>query len=125
MKSLLLIAHGSRVQASNDEIAALTDRLRDHLKGRFDHVACAFLELADPDIPDGIDRCVAAGATEIVALPYFLSAGRHITEDIPREIAKRNPPGVRIHLADYIGIADGMTELLLQHCNTTSQGKRG
>lgn len=116
MKSLLLIAHGSRVQASNDEIAALTGRLRGGLKGSFDHVEHAFLELAEPDIPTGIDYCVDAGATEIVALPYFLSAGRHITEDIPREIAKREPPGVRIRLADYIGRADGMLDFLLRHC---------
>ena len=49
---------------------------------------CGFLELAEPSIPDGIQRCIDAGATEVVVVPYFLSAGRHVSEDIPAEVEK-------------------------------------
>ena len=114
MKSLLLVAHGSRVQSSNEEIAALSDKLRERLKGRFDHVSCAFLEIAQPDIPSGLAACVAAGASEIVVLPYFLAAGRHINEDIPREVAKCDHPDVPIRICDHIGGSAGMPELLVQ-----------
>ena len=117
MKSLLLVAHGSRVASSNDEIKALSDKLSNQLSGTsFDYVTCAFLELATPGIPEGIDLCAQAGATEILVLPYFLSAGRHINEDVPGEVEKcrHKYPNVKIHICDYIGRTDGMVSLLEQ-----------
>ena len=122
MKSLLLIAHGSRVRESNDEVAAVCDKLRaqlrDQLRGRgqsaFEHVDYAFLELASPSIPEGVAQCVKAGASEVLVLPYFLSAGKHIRDDIPSEIAKCKHPGVVIRVCDYVGDAKGMIELLAQ-----------
>ena len=56
--SLLLVAHGSRREASNDEVRALTTRLRAAADGRFHQVDCAFLELASPLIPDGLVRLI-------------------------------------------------------------------
>jgi len=58
LKALLLVAHGSRRRESNEEIAILTQRVRECAGGRFDLVTCAFLELAEPSIPDGIDNAV-------------------------------------------------------------------
>jgi len=48
-------------------------------------------------------------------LPYFLSAGRHVIEDIPREVEgkQKEYPHVPIRLAPYLGSAEGITELLL------------
>ena len=78
-------------------------------------MACAFLEIAGPSIPEGIEAAVQAGATEVVVLPYFLSAGRHVAEDIPREVEtkQREHPGVRIQVTPYLGLADGVAEMLL------------
>ena len=87
MKSLLLVAHGSRREASNEEVRQLTTQLAAHAGNRYQSVSCAFLELAEPSIPDGIEACIQQGAEEVIVLPYFLSAGRHVHEDIPREIA--------------------------------------
>ena len=53
-------------------------------RGAFDHVVAAFLELAEPSIPQGGQQCVAAGATRVVLTPYFLSAGVHVREDLQR-----------------------------------------
>jgi sirohydrochlorin ferrochelatase len=116
MKSLLLVAHGSRRAASNDEVRALTERLARQAGGRYGHVACAFLELAEPSIPDGIQGCIDAGADEVVVLPYFLSAGRHVAEDIPGEvkIKQEQYPQLRIHIAPYLGLSDAIPDLLLQ-----------
>lgn len=46
MKSLLIVVHGSRRGASNDEVRELSRRLveREH---RFDFVECAILGLAE------------------------------------------------------------------------------
>ena len=115
MKALLLVAHGSRRDASNDEVRDLTRQLR-KADGRFQHVACAFLELAEPSIPDGLRAAIAAGAGEVVVLPYFLSAGRHVVTDIPAEVAvvQAEHPEVPIRVAPYLGAAEGIAQILLQ-----------
>jgi sirohydrochlorin ferrochelatase len=116
MKSLLLVAHGSRREASNDEVRQVAKRLGGEVNGAFDRVDCAFLELAEPSIPDGIRQSIQSGATQVVVLPYFLSAGRHVAEDIPDEveIVRKERPDIDITVAPYLGAADGLTDILLQ-----------
>ena len=115
MKTMLLVAHGSRRESSNQEIRRLTDCIR-RQNVVFDRVDCAFLELAEPSIPDGIRAAIEAGAAEVVVVPYFLSAGRHVAEDIPNEIAvvAAEHPGVGIRQAPYLGISPGVVDLLLE-----------
>ncbi len=114
MKSLLIIAHGSRRQTSNDEVRALTQRIATETGDGFDIVDCAFLELAEPSIPDGIQQCIQQGANEVIVLPYFLSAGRHVVEDIPNEVAQaqQQNPDVCIHIAPYLGSIDAMARIM-------------
>ena len=116
MRHLLLIAHGSRRSESNQEVRALTEALRQRAGDRFDEVSCAFLELAQPNIPSAIDACVASGASQILVVPYFLSAGRHVAKDIPAEVdAKRAEyPRVEIQLADHLGAMPGIADLILE-----------
>jgi sirohydrochlorin ferrochelatase len=115
MKALLLVAHGSRRESSNGEIRELTDRLRED-DSDFDIVDCAFLELAEPSIPDGIRCLIRQGASEVVVLPYFLSAGRHVVEDIPGDIKQvvDEHPDVEIRQAPYLGACEGVVDLLLK-----------
>jgi sirohydrochlorin ferrochelatase len=115
MKSLLLVAHGSRREASNEEVRQLTTQLGAKAGKLYQSVSCAFLELAEPSIPEGIEACIQAGAEEVVVLPYFLSAGRHVQEDIPREVAgkQQEHPQIPIRLTPYLGSAEGISELLL------------
>ncbi len=91
-KGLLLVAHGSRRTASNLEVAQLAEQLQASLQADFMLVKPAFLELAEPSIPEGVAGCVAAGARSVVVLPYFLNSGRHVAEDIPAEIEKARQP---------------------------------
>lgn len=114
-KALVVVAHGSRREASNDEVRALAVRLAGMPGNDFDSVSAAFLELAEPLIPDGILAAVDAGATEVVVLPYFLSAGRHVASDIPAEVEKavKQRPKAHIRVAPYVGSMAGMTELMM------------
>ena len=115
MHALLLIAHGSRREASNEEVRELAAEFERIVGDRFDRVVPAFLELAEPDIPAGVDLCVEAGATSVTAVPYFLSAGRHVASDIPAELEKavRKHAAVTIHQSDYLGKHKSIPELLL------------
>ncbi len=114
MKVLVLVAHGSRRAASNDEVRALAARLAVEAED-YAQVIAAFLELAEPSIPDGIQQAIDAGADEVVVLPYFLSAGRHVAEDIPSEVATKQQqhPTKSIRIAPYLGLAEGLTQTLL------------
>ena len=116
MKVMLLIAHGSRKQAANDEVRALAERIEALDTGAFDAVRAAFLEMAEPDIHRGIEACIALGATEIVAVPYFLAAGRHVVADVPGEIAcaRAGHPGIEISISQYLGQHEELPELLLR-----------
>ena len=116
MKTLLVVAHGSRRAESNDEVRRLTECLSAQANGIYDQVQCAFLELAEPSIPDGLRNAIRAGAEQVTVVPYFLSAGRHVVTDVPAEIdvVRKESPNVDIVLAPYLGAADGLTELLLQ-----------
>ena len=115
MKALLLVAHGSRRESSNQEIRDLTARLAARAGERFGHVGHAFLEIAEPSIPDGIQQCIDHGAAEVVVLPYFLSAGRHVAEDIPNDVTVKQAeyPNVRMRIAPYLGAADEVVDLLI------------
>jgi sirohydrochlorin ferrochelatase len=112
---LLLVAHGSRRQSSNDEIRCLAKQLKamDHAFAKID---CAFLEIAEPSIQQALLGFVAGGARDILVLPYFLSAGRHVAIDIPEQVqqVKIQFPEVKIEIATYLGASKNIAEMVLQ-----------
>ena len=120
MKALLLIAHGSRRQQSNDEVVVLAEKLKKNCSEQYSIVHAGFLELAEILIPDGIKRCVEDGATEIIILPYFLNSGRHVVEDIPNIVDETRPefPGIDIKVAQHLGASALMMDLLIASANT-------
>ncbi len=101
--ALLLIGHGSRVPEANDVLEEAAAALRRRLR-RF-VVEPAFLELAQPDIQAGIDRCVLQGAARILFVPYFLYLGGHVGRDLPEHIAQARlrHPALEIRIAPHLG----------------------
>ena len=116
MHILLLVAHGSRREESNIEIESLSEKISTLEPKEFDKVMPAFLEFASPSIPEAIKECTEVGATKVTILPYFLSAGVHITRDIPNEIteASEGSPGLEIKVSDYFGSRDEIAQILLK-----------
>ena len=99
--ALLLIAHGSREAVANADLHHVADGLR----RRGHPVVEAFLELAEPGIEEGGCRCVAQGATRVVLVPYFLSAGVHVRRDLSAARARlaERFPAVEFRLAEPLG----------------------
>ncbi|HKY63773.1 MAG TPA: CbiX/SirB N-terminal domain-containing protein [bacterium] len=110
-RALVLIAHGSRLEAANEEIRALASRLEARLGYP---VIGAFLELAAPSIPEAVDLALATRAAEILILPYFLTQGRHVQADIPAILAEkaRAYPETPLKLLPYLGSQEGILSLL-------------
>lgn len=111
--AVVLVDHGSRVAEANavlEEVAAL---LRQRAPGRI--VETAHLELAPPTLAEALERCVAAGAVEIVVLPYFLAPGAHAARDIPAQAsaAAARHPGVRVRVAEPLGAHEGIVDVIV------------
>ena len=114
MNSLLLVAHGSRREQSNEEVRVLAKKLKDRCGKKFPVIHAAFLELADPLIPAGLQKCIDDGASKITVLPYFLNTGRHVAEDIPEIVeAFRKNTDVEINIATHLGASEMMLDLLV------------
>ncbi|MCI0702109.1 MAG: CbiX/SirB N-terminal domain-containing protein [Planctomycetia bacterium] len=101
--ALLLIAHGSRRTEANADLEFVATELR--ARGRYAIVQVSFLELAEPTIEAGGALCVQAGATDVILVPYFLSPGVHVVEDLTEARKKLSDrfPQVRFVLAEPLG----------------------
>ena len=121
MHALLIVAHGSRLQSYSEEIDLLVSRLKGQLTN-FDQIEYAFLELAEPGITKACDHLIDSGASRISIFPYFLAAGRHITEDIPDEVNKvsASHTEVEISLLDYFGSTENIFNALCQELKSQS-----
>jgi len=115
MKILLIVAHGSRQKAANKHLKRLVADLGTGMEGRFDKVACAFLQFNGPFVIDTLAELIAEGATHIVIFPYFLSEGSHVTSDIPKLVqeAKQLHAGVTFEVAPMLGEMKGLKDLIL------------
>jgi len=112
-QAILLIAHGSRHAPANDDLHYVAAQLRE--RGHAIVVA-SFLELAEPGIEDGGRACVALGASRVVMLPYFLSAGVHVRRDLTeaRDRLAQEFPQVVFTLAEPLGRHPYLIDLVEQ-----------
>ena len=118
--AVLLIAHGSRRQEANDDLLGLADAVRK--RDCYQTVEVSYLEIASPTIPEGARRCIEQGACRILMLPYFLSAGAHVVNDLKRhqqELASEFPD-VSIELCRPLGLHPLLIEVVLQRLDEMS-----
>jgi sirohydrochlorin cobaltochelatase len=81
---LLLVGHGTRDSAGLAEFHELHGLLVERA-GEVPVEAC-FLELAEPDITEGIKALLARGVRQIVVAPLLLFAAGHAKRDIPEGV---------------------------------------
>ena len=114
--SLVVMVHGSPRPVANAEMYRVVDELRRRPDAAtlFPIVEVGFMECNEPTIPDAIDRCIAAGATSVTAVPYFLHTGTHVCDDLPTflEQAQAQYPDVTFRMGDYLGLSPRLTEIL-------------
>lgn len=84
--AVIIVDHGSRRAESNETLHRATARFA--ADSKYEIVEPAHMELAEPSIAAAFDRCIQRGAVRVIVFPYFLSPGRHWTEDIPTLVAQ-------------------------------------
>ncbi|MFJ3771553.1 sirohydrochlorin chelatase [Streptomyces sp. NPDC090075] len=111
--TVLLVGRGSTDPDANAEVHKAARLL---WEGRgYAGVETAFVSLAAPDVPSGLDRCRKLGARRIVVLPYFLFTGilpdrvRHQTEGWADA-----HPEVEVRSADVIGPEPELLDLVME-----------
>ena len=124
MNAYLLIDHGSRRAEANTLIGEVAARVKARL-GENAVVEGAHMELAEPSIADAFARCVEQGATRVVAHPFMLTKGRHVSEDIPRLVAEAAElhEGIEFVVAAPLGSHDGVIEAVVARCNAALSGE--
>ncbi len=113
MRAILLIDHGSVKAEANHMVSCMANLLQ-HVVGAGVIVRHAHMELAQPSIAEGFADCIHAGATEVVAFPYMLSPGKHVTRDVPRLVAEAALayPGTAYRVTDAFGVHEKLAELI-------------
>lgn len=114
--TILMIGHGSRNPAGNEEILrfAATWQAR-HPDWRLE---VCFIELADVLLDAGLDKA-AAGSRRVIALPLILNAAGHVKMEIPAavEAARERHPSVEFSCLPHLGMGREVFEVLKQRIN--------
>lgn len=117
MRAILYVGHGTRSKKGAEEAKQFLQNVMNEVKEPIQEIS--FLELTDPSVEEGFNRCVERGATSITVVPLFLLTAGHMKHDIPdalRSLQKKNPH-IAVTIAEAFGvqdmILDAMTELIM------------
>lgn len=109
--TILLVGHGSREKAGNDEIETFTERWRaQHPAWR---IELCFIEFAEVEVEEGLARA-ARGAQRVLVVPLILNAAGHVKMEIPAHIARARQrfAGVRFDYAPHLGVCEPILAIL-------------
>jgi sirohydrochlorin ferrochelatase/(2Fe-2S) ferredoxin len=110
---VLVVGHGSREAAANDEFEQLVARYqarRPELELRH-----GYIELARPSLAEALES-VPQSAAGVTLLPLFLFAAGHVKNDIPLALAaaRRHRPEMAFNSTRALGVHAELVELLLE-----------
>ncbi|MDM5327188.1 sirohydrochlorin chelatase [Neobacillus sp. CF12] len=128
MKAILYIGHGTRSKKGAVEIRAFIERVRARIDVSIQELS--FLELTEPLIEEGFEKCVQQGATQIDVVPLFLLAAGHIKRDIPEALSPliAKYPTIPVEIKNPFGvqevILDGVAELIRDSAGEVDRADR-
>jgi sirohydrochlorin ferrochelatase len=123
-QALLIVDHGSRIEAANAPLAELARTLSEARPDWF--VEHAHMELAQPDFEGAIERLIARGAKEILIHLHFLGEGFHVRETLPALIAtaRKRLPEIPIRTTLPLGRDPRIVEIVLDRMDIQSGADR-
>ena len=111
--AVVLVGRGATDPDANAEIAKTARLLQE---GReLGTVETAFISLAQPSVPAGLDRALRLGFRRVVVLPWFLFAGVLPDRIVAQSTAwAAEHPDVEVHVADLLGPTDALAGVVLE-----------
>ena len=110
--AIILFAHGSRDALWRRPIEAVANQIKQLSPDT--QVACAYLELTEPDLQTTVAGLVQTGVNAIRIVPMFLGVGRLAREDLPlvlKDLIDQHP-GVTFELRNAIGEEPELTRAM-------------
>jgi len=119
MDGIIYVFHGSKVKEANEQAIAFIHQIIRKVDRPIQEIA--FLEKANPTIPDAFENCVRLGAKNIIVIPVLLLTAAHIKEDIPNEINNllKQYPEVKASIGKAIGVHEKLIEILVERLDET------
>jgi len=110
--TILLVGHGSRNRAGNDEIEHFAAQCRERHPAR--RIEACFIEHAEVLLDEGLDRA-AAGAGRVIVIPFILNAAGHVKMELPAAIshARERHAAVRFDCTRHLGMGREIFAVLM------------
>lgn len=116
MEKIIIVGHGSPKKDANmmDVVGRMLHEAL-HPGCSKDCVITGYLQFQNPTLEDALDKAVTSGATRVIIHPYFLSAGMHVTKDIPEVIDsfKKKSPSVEFIYTEPLGVSRRLVNLVI------------
>lgn len=111
---IVLFAHGSRDPLWHKPMEAVAEQIRQKEPAAL--VACAYLELSQPDLPTAVAALVTQGVQSVRIVPMFLGVGKHAREDLPVlvQALRDTYPQLALSLQKAVGENPKLVDLLAQ-----------
>jgi precorrin-8X/cobalt-precorrin-8 methylmutase len=117
MEKIILVGHGSPKKSANN-MQIVGKLLHDviHPGCNSDCIMTSYLQFEKPSLEDAIGNALDVGARKVIVHPYFLSAGMHVTSDIPGVIEgfKKIAPEVEFVYTAPLGISHRLVDVIVE-----------
>lgn len=119
MQGILYVSHGSRIPEATAEAITCLTSVQQQIDVPLQEIC--FLELARPNVEQGIDNLVNRGASKISVVPVLLLSAGHYDRDIPEEVnrAKTKYSHITFTYGQPLGVQDRFTKILTERIEET------
>ncbi|MCH2206848.1 MAG: CbiX/SirB N-terminal domain-containing protein [Lentisphaerales bacterium] len=117
-KAVILIAHGSRLQKTADEMKEMVEKLQLTMPESL--IKPAFMELQQPNLKSAMNEVLEEGIKKINIVPLFFFTGRHMRDDIPAQVneCRNDYPDCEIVLQPCFGHTEQFIDALRSSVST-------
>lgn len=117
----MIVDRGSRepeVRRELEDICTLAKNL-----AGYSHVGYCFLEVLPPFIAEGIDRCMASGASFITVMPYFLYPGMKLKDTVKQSAMIGRDKNLKLVITKPLSYHPIMVQLVVDRINELKSKK--
>lgn len=119
MRGILYVSHGSRIPEARQEAETFINSVMKQVDVELQEIC--FLELAKPDLMQGVKTLIDQGATEISVIPVLLLSAGHYFNDIPDEMntVKEKHPHINFLYGKPLGVQTNLINILKERIQET------
>ena len=112
-EKIVLVLHGSPKRSANawEPFRVYLSKILDVPE---EDVVLAYLQFGEPDVESALRQCLKDGAKRVILHPLFLSAGVHVTKDLPElvEKVKADFPWAEVLITKPLGQHERLAEIV-------------